>query len=239
MQLTDGYCLDLSEQSVQDLSAEVAETVYQLVCRTDFEFPGYALIDFGTACDSPTLRLRMIQLKDGLSRIHRNRGGDDIIAVWLGRFNQQITTKFHLDGGPQASLLMLGYEPTAVVSQVRLADYSKCAAGHELSPLDYLNQHNPMLPAGERFLQPYIAEITRANSQHFHLLLINNSCQSQTDIPPGWQGVLHQAIMLMPNPGERRVVNSMLLTVGNSTLDALTPSARHDYLTTDQLNQRM
>jgi len=239
MQLLDGYCLDLTSHSSAVMDFELAATVYRLTCRTDFQTPGFALIDLGSNCDSTTLRSLMLQLKDRLDELHQQQTGDHVIAVWLGRFNQQITTKFHLDGGPDASLLMLGYEPTTVTSQIRLADVSRCAAGHQLTTQGFLDQHNPMFPSGEELLRPYITEITRANSSHFQILLVNNSCQSLADHAPGWQGVLHQAIMVQPQPGARRVVNSMLLTVGDPAQDALTDVNRQDYLTTDQLNQRM
>ncbi|MES2790072.1 MAG: hypothetical protein V4719_10650 [Planctomycetota bacterium] len=239
MQLLDGYCLDLTSYSGPIVEPELAAIVYRLTCRTHFESPGFALLDLGLDCDSQTLRRWMVQLKDRLSELHQSQFNDSIVAVWLGRFSQQITTKFHLDGGPQASLLMLGYEPTTVLSQIRLADVSRCAADRQLTPQEFLDLHNPMFSAGEQLLQPYVTEITRANSSHFHILLVNNSSQSLTDHAPGWQGVLHQAIMMQPQSDARRVVNSMLLTVGDPASDALTSAIRQDYLTTDQLNQRM
>ena len=239
MQLLDGYSLDLTAQPTRAISADIAATVYQLVCRTDFNAPGFALLDLGPQCDSITLRTRMVELKDFLSEQHQRQLGQPIVAVWMGRFNQQITTKLHLDGGPDASLLMLGYEPSVVESRVRLGDYSQCASRHGLTPREFLDQHNPMFPAGEALLQPDITDIARANCAHFQILLVNNSCRSQTDGSLGWQGVLHQAIMLVPRPGERRVVNSMLLTTGDLAADAMTAAARHDYLTTDQINQKM
>ncbi len=239
MHLLDDYCIDLTARPTVELGAEIAATVYGLVCRQDFSTPGFALLDLGSQCDSIMLRTRMLELKDRLSERHQIQAGQSIIAVWLGRFNQQVTTKFHLDGGPDASLLMLGYEPSVVESRVRLADYSRAAARRELTPREFLDSHNPMFPAGEDLLTSDITEITRANSNHFQILLVNNSCQSLADGAPGWQGVLHQAIMVVPRPGEARVVNSMLLTIGDSAADALTETARRDYLTTDQLNQRM
>ncbi|MDB5338042.1 MAG: hypothetical protein JWN70_3661 [Planctomycetaceae bacterium] len=239
MQLLDGYCLDLTSHSAAIVDLELATTVYRLTCRTDFETPGFALINLGPNCDSITLRSWMVQLKDRLDELHQRQAGDHIVAVWLGRFNQQITTKFHLDGGPDASLLMLGYEPTTVTSQIRLADVSQCAASFQLTPEEFMDRHNPMFPAGEELLRPFITDISRANSDHFHILLVNNSRQSLTDHAPGWQGVLHQAIMMQPQPGARRVVNSMMLAVGDPATDALTDVNRQDYLTTDQLNQRM
>jgi hypothetical protein len=239
MQLLDGYCLDLTARPALELGTDVAQIVYDLVCRKDFGSPGFALLDLGADCDSMTLRACMLELKDSLSDLHQRQLGEHIVAVWLGRFNQQVTTKFHLDGGPEASMLMLGYEPSAVESQVRLADYSRTAARYRLTPREFLDAHNPMFPAGEELLRPDITDVTRANSNHFQILLVNNSCQSLSEGAPGWQGVLHQAIMIVPRPGERRIVNSMLLTVGDPAADALTEAARRDYLTTDQVNQRM
>lgn len=238
MQLCDSYCLGLVSTLAQGVTDDLAETVYDFVCRTDFTAPGFALIDLGPACDSRTFRTWMLVLKDELSRIHRERADDDVTAVWLGRFDQQVTTKFHLDGGPTASLLMLGYEPTNVQSRVVLADYSHCAATLGLTPQEFLSQHNPMFSSGERLLDGFITDVS-CESDHYHILLINNSSQSQTDERPGWQGVMHQATILTPLPEERRIINSMLLSVGSLTPDALTPSVRHNFLTTELLNQRM
>lgn len=101
MQLLDGYCLDLTTHSGSLVEPELAAAVYRLTCRTALAAPGFALLDLGPRCDSMTLRSWMVQLKDQLDEVHQTQFDDRIIAVWLGRFNQQITTKFHLDGGPR------------------------------------------------------------------------------------------------------------------------------------------
>ena len=45
-----------------------------------------------------------------------------------------MTTRPHRDGGPDECLLLLGYEPSSVPAELRMADYSRCAHGLGLTP---------------------------------------------------------------------------------------------------------
>ena len=46
----------------------------------------------------------------------------------IGRFSQVTSTEAHLDGAPDESILMLGYEPSEVESRLTIHDYVRCAA---------------------------------------------------------------------------------------------------------------
>ena len=69
----------------------------------------------------------MVELKGLLSDLAVQRGRRPFAYLSMARFDQQETTKFHLDGAPAESLLMLGYEP----SKIR----SRPSAGADPSPM--------------------------------------------------------------------------------------------------------
>ena len=79
-----------------------------------------------------------------------------------GRFDQQVTTRLHRDGGPDECFLMLGYEPSAIVAEIGIADYSKCAHDMGLSASEFLDHYNPMFAAGEDLLRPYTRRWNRS-----------------------------------------------------------------------------
>lgn len=89
----DDYSLHLSAEP----GPNEAEQVFDLVWRVDFTTPGFAVLDSGPSIDSPTLRSWMVILKERLSGINVERGGRPFIYRSMGRFDQQETTKFHLD----------------------------------------------------------------------------------------------------------------------------------------------
>jgi hypothetical protein len=120
-----------------------------------------------------------------------------------------VTTKFHLDGAPPESLLVLGYEPSTVRSVVRMADYSRAAHDLGISPEEFLDRHNPMFTASEKLLQPYVAEITAPPAGAARLVLVNNSNMPFDGISS--QGVLHQATIPAPDPAQPRIINSVML----------------------------
>jgi hypothetical protein len=89
-----------------------AEKVFDLVWRFDFTAPGFCLLDIGSGVDSHALRSWMVDLKERLSEIGMRRGRRPFLFRSMGHFDQQETTKFHLDGAPAESMLLLGYEPS-------------------------------------------------------------------------------------------------------------------------------
>src|SRR5271166_6219249 len=122
-----------------------AGQILDLVWRTDFSAPGFCLLDLGPGVDSHTLRARMVTLKNRLSEIAER----PFVYRSMSRFDQQETTKFHIDGAPAESLLMLGYEPSNVRSRLILADYSRAAFDLGIEPKQLLKDFNPMFRKGE------------------------------------------------------------------------------------------
>ncbi len=213
MTTEDHYVFNISE-APRDLIAAVAERIFDVVWRFDFSAPGFGLLDLGPALDSHLLRSLMLELKERLSEVGGRRNGVRFAYRSLGRFDQQETTKFHLDGAPDQSLLMLGYEPSKVRSRLSLADYSRCAHDLGIEPKQFLDEFNPMYRKGEELLARYVTELPQPKEGHARILLINNSSLPYTDARTNPLGVLHRAEILDPDESERRIINSVMLTVG-------------------------
>src|SRR3712207_3828350 len=184
-----------------------AEVIFEAVWRTHFSAPGFCLLDLGPGVDSHELRSLMLGLQGRLSDVGSRRCGVQFAYRSLGRFDQQETTKFHLDGAPDRSLLMLGYEPSQVRSRLSLADYSRCASDLGMEPKRLLDEYNPMYRKGEEMLAGYVTELPQPPEGHSRILLINNSSLPYTDAQANPLGVLHKAEIIEPDESQRRIVN--------------------------------
>jgi hypothetical protein len=212
-----------------------AEKVFDVVWRFDFKTPGFCLLDISPGVDSHTLRFWMVELKERLSEIALRRGQRPFMFRWLARFDQQETTKFHLDGAPAQSLLMLGYEPTKVTSRLFLADYTRAAFDLGISPQQFLNDFNPMYRRGEELLGSYVTELPQPIEGHSSILLICNSSLPFTEDGTNSLGVMHKAVIVSPNESERRFVNSAMLVVEGEEISLET---RREFLTTDEISKK-
>ena len=189
--------------------------LFQDVFRTDFASPGFALWNLG-AISSAELRRRMVELKLDLADQYRERFGRHLGYLSVARFNQQVTTKFHLDGAPDESYLMLGYEPTVVRSEIAFADYTHAAFEVGVTPREYLERFNPMYAVHADRLAPYISRLDAFDPSSAQILLINNSAQAYVPGRMASLGVMHQATIPIVMPDESRVVNSAMLGVFDS-----------------------
>jgi hypothetical protein len=201
-----GYFLSLERLPEPN---ETASFVFPAVFRTGFEEPGFALISLPDSVSSSDLRRFMVALKDGLSAQYHARTGRHLTYLSLLRFDQQNTTRFHRDGGPDESYLILGYEPSVVQSIVRIADYSRAAHDLGITPTAFLKDYNPLFPDGARVLLPYTTELRAFHAARANILIINNSCLPLDG--SGFPGILHQATIPTPIQGARRVINSTML----------------------------
>jgi len=211
------------------------KAIFDQVWRSSLVGQGYYLLDVGII-DSKTLRQRMFEVKDKLS---------EFIPFGfrsMSRFNQQETTRYHQDGGPDLSILMLGYESSKVKSRLFIADHvcaandiHVCAANDiqqwpsqilENPPIKVTPQYiiaEAML-GRDKLLDSYVTELPQPQEGHSYILLINNS----KDL-----GVLHKAIV-EKNPNERRIINSIMLLVGQ---DEVSPDQQSDFLGTDKISE--
>ena len=195
-------------QAANDSVGILLPQIYPKVFRKDFTQPGFAVLDFGRDYTAAQLRSTMVALKNGLHARLLQETGYALHYQWLGRFDQQETSRFHRDNAAAQSFLMLGYEPTTVKSRLFLADYLRYARAHNISEADYFAHHNPMYVAGEQALAPYITEVEDFDESSYRIVLINNSNSTSED---GTIGLLHKAEMVTPDPRATRIVNSMML----------------------------
>jgi hypothetical protein len=188
---------------------DAGEWAYERIWRIDFDAPGFCYLDVGPEVDSHTIRAWMLKLKAELSEINARRHDKPFHFRSMARFDQQVTTKFHLDGAPAESMLMLGYEASKVQSRLFLADYSRAAFDLGLSPQQFLEELNPMFKKGEEFLSRYVTELPQPDEDHSRIVLINNSSLPFTEARTNPLGVMHKAI-ITSNDSERRIINSTI-----------------------------
>ena len=228
------YYVDADESCGDD----VTEWIHGRVYRRDFTQPGFVLINLLSIHDSRQLRREMVQLKKRLDVIHRTRTGKHLVYTSMGRYDQQVTTKPHRDGGPDETVLMLGYEPTSVHSRLYMADYSKCAFDLGLDPKKFLQIHNPMFADGERMLAGYTTQVEGIDAANYQILVVNNSCVPFREDCQALLGVLHQAVIENPTVDATRIVNSTMIACVDSDLTkAITPDEQEDFLTTDGISK--
>ncbi|HEX4611564.1 MAG TPA: hypothetical protein VH092_25440 [Urbifossiella sp.] len=198
------YRFDLPNPVPADFR-RLAAAVFPRVWRAALDRPGFALIRFGGPVASPALRHFLLDLAGALPL--------PFVPERLGRFDQQVSSRFHRDGAPPASLLLLGYEGSRVRSRVFAADAERAAAAAGLPVNEYLAAYNPMTPAGEAKLWPVATELAVPVNEPF-VVVLNNSL-----VPAGPDrvlGVLHKAEVHEPDPTAERVINSVgLMRVGD------------------------
>ncbi len=217
----------------------IAADIYARTCRTDFDAPGFCVLRAGQNIDSVTCRQLMVDLKREMSAIHEATTGNALAYLSAARFDQQETTRPHLDGGPDECLLMLGYEPSAVNSELEISDYAKCAFDLGLAPKEFLAKHNPMFKPGFEILRPYTTVVPCFSTVDYQIICINNSSAPYSESQPAWQGTLHTATILTPAESERRVINStMIASVPQGTPDTIGPKTLNDFVSTSVVRRR-
>lgn len=208
-----------------DDTAASAPEVFRRVWRTALDQPGFALLRFARAVSSRELRRAMIDLVAAFPVA--------FVPERFGRFDQQVSSKFHRDGAPPASLLVLGYEPTNVFSRFWIADSSAAASAAGMSLKDYLSAYHPILPAGEAKLAPFVTELELPHGDAY-LVVANNSLLPLDGKTP--LGVLHKAVIPSPDPAGRRVINSIGFTPRAEGVSGLPAAELEHFLTRDDLD---
>ncbi len=217
----------------------IAANLYDRTCRTGFDAPGFCMVNVGQSIDSVAFRQLMVDLKQAMSAIHEYKTGHTLIYLSATRFDQQETTRPHLDGGPDESLLMLGYEPSKVDSELDISDYAKCAFDRDLSPKEFMARHNPMFQANYELLRPYTTPIPYFSQTDYRIVCINNSSAPFSQAQPTWQGTLHTATILNPDEAAQRIVNStMIAPAPMGASDAISQSQQRAFITTPIVHRR-
>jgi hypothetical protein len=226
------YHLVLSEVPNLPVAARVIEQTF----RTRFDEPGFSLLSFEIPITSEKLRAAMVELKQHLHALFFVWTGRHLVYQAMARFDQQTTTKFHLDGGPAESFLMLGYEPSEVVSVIAMADYTLAAWKMGIEPAAFVADHNPMYVAGAKLLEGTITPLA-FDARQANILVVNNSCLPFDAGGKNLLGVMHQATIAHPDPTKRRIINStMIRTAASLGEEVLTPDQQQDYVTTTHIS---
>lgn len=220
-----------------DSLLKFSEFIYKKVFRTNFKAPGFVIVDFGPSLTSEKLRKCMVSLKNNLSQIHKEVFEEKLMYQWMGRFDQQETTKFHLDNAADQSFLMLGYEPTVIKSKLYFADYLQFAKSINISGEEYFKKFNPMFTTGEKKLKPYITEIKDFREDTYKIALINNS---NTNQPEGTIGVFHKAEIIQKDLTKERVINSTMLYSGKiEDKESFSNQQQQSFITTNKISKKL
>lgn len=175
------------------------KTIFDQVWRDSIDTgSGYYLLDAGVL-SSQALRKRMFEIKDMFNEFQP-------FGIYsLTRFDQQETTRFHQDGGPDFNILILGYEPSNVRSRLYIADHVRAANASSVTTQHIISE---AMYGGEDFLVGHIMKLPYFKADHSYILIINNSKEL---------GVMHKAI-IDKNPKELRIVNSIMLNLGKDEI---------------------
>lgn len=212
-----------------------ALTFYEKVFRNSIEQPGFHWVDFGKDIDSTIFRQKMVDLKDELTELCRIHLHQELIYQWLARFNHQHTSRFHRDSAAEHSILMLGYEPTQVDSQVYIADYSKLIEKENTSLIDFFGGNEDVnIPFDESSLASYSTELLPFPKNHYRLLVLNNSKSFEDKT----YGVFHRGDIPEKIEGEDRVINSVMLNIGEiGTKENYKEKEIVDFVTTNKIDR--
>jgi len=231
VQRTDAYHQTVTHP--QDDLARVAARLHGQVFRREFSAPGAGLLTFRPSVSSFELRRFMLSLKRELDEAFRRATGRRLVFLSLARFDQQVTTKYHLDGAPDESFLLLGYEPSAVASELYVADYTRAAHDMGIEPKAFLADHNPMFAQNEGLLAPYVTRLEGFDPAAANVLLVNNSSLPYRPGGGNLLGVMHKATVFNPSPRHGRVVNSAMLGIaGEGDVEPVSPEAQQTFLET-------
>lgn len=222
---------ELDEQHANHDS--LLDFVRDRVFRSSFHNPGFARVTLASEIHGIGLRMAMEAMVRGLSR----RNGDDPLTMqWAQRFDQQTTTRFHRDNGPDESYLLLGYEPSPVESDLAMADYSRAAFDLDISPSEFLDRYNPMFAANAERIVPYVTRLTRPAPGTAQLLIINNSRLPSDAGGRNRLGVLHQATIAAPIAGAQRVIHSVQLAPASLASEKVSRAEWEHFLRTDEIS---
>ena len=203
----DFVTMDVKKETI----AQLAEKSFKSVFRTTIEAPGFVHLVFNKEEFTPfQFRALMIALKKEISKHIVSTSQQKLSNHWLVRFDQQVDTPFHVDNAAAHSILMLGYEPSEVESELQLADYHAYAQKTFEKPTNYFHKFTPIFKDDEEKLIPFITKIKINTKEQYSIVIMNNSSPT---LEATTLGVFHKAIMLTKDAKKSRIVNSMVLNI--------------------------
>jgi hypothetical protein len=189
------------------------------VFRTELSQPGFATADLGADLTPLQFRSMLIGFAAALDHAYDRHFSRRLLLRSMGRFDQKVSAEAHLDGAPDESILMLGYEPSEIISRLFLIDHTRCASDRGLEPRALLDRFNPTFGEGRSLLDPYATELTPFDRRHYRVVMINKSCTPMNLAERGMLGVLHKSIVVDPMPTQSRFVNTMMLSPADVAAD--------------------
>ena len=109
-----------------------------------------------------------------------------------------------------------------------------------MTPDRFMNDLNPMFHSGEEALAPYVTSLPPPANGHSRILLINNSLLPFAPARTNPLGVMHKAEIIDPDPDERRIVNSIMLTTTTlADRDPIGDEQEAGFLATDAISSSM
>jgi hypothetical protein len=78
----DSICL---RPSILD-AHQIADDVYNLTCRTNFDAPGFCLVNVGGSIGSVPFRQLMVDVKREMTAIHTSKSADSLAYLSAARF---------------------------------------------------------------------------------------------------------------------------------------------------------
>lgn len=223
--------MKIKEESIKN----IAKKSFQDVFRTTTETLGFMSLVFNKKEITPYhFRSIMIDLKKELSKLSVSTFNKKLSYHWLVRFDQQVNTPFHVDNAADQSILLLGYEPSAIDSELHLADYHAFANKVFKTPEDYYNKFTPVFKEDEDMLMPFTSKIKIAEKDHYSIVIINNSSpKANVDT----LGVFHKALIINQDLNKSRIVNSMVLNVVSTDKDTKDEENEHRFLNSNLISK--
>ena len=168
--------------------------------------------------------------------MHLDKFGHKLMYQWMVRFDQQETTKFHLDNAADQSFLMLGYEPTKIKSKLYFADYILFIKNTNIDGDEYFEKYNPIFSDGENQLKPYTTEIEGFSEETYKIVLMNNS---NTKKPDETIGVFHKAEIIKKDSTQERIINSTMIYSGHvEEVELFSAEQQQDFITTQKISKK-
>lgn len=225
MELKESYIAGSFEGPEQtwEVTDELVQSVMTRVLRNDFTQPGVALLDGGTTGEPRAFREFLWKLVQGMDAQFQKQHNKKLWMVSAVHMNQKYSTQAHIDAGPAEGLLILGYEPTAVKSQICVTDYIQYAQSIGQPVPTFLREYPSKHQEHLKKMVPFTTELLAFQPDRYQVVIFNNSSLTLESCKRGMHGmlgVMHQAsIDDQADEKHERIINSIML--GVASLDAL------------------
>lgn len=228
------YLTEINNEPTEEEVKSLVLKIYDQVYRKGLDKPGFSHIKFCYGIESREFRVLTVKFIEQFNEVYFENNNEKLKCITMGRYDQKETTKFHLDGGPEESYLILGYEPSEIKSEISFADYSLAAFNMNISPKEFLLNYNPMFREGEDLLKPYVTDLIYFDETKTNLLFFNNSCGT-FDSNQISLGVLHKARITNSFVSKARIINSIQI---GRTLELYSNGNLNSFINLDVISRK-